>query len=84
MSDKTSEPTICRGNPSGPYLRAIRLGMGITQSEAARLMGVSTRTLQRYERDGITSTMGALHVFAICHAYGISADLLFEIARRAA
>ena len=84
MSDKQNGLNIGRGNPSGPYLRAIRQGKGITQSEAARQMGVSTRTLRRYERDGITSTMGVLHVFAICRAYGISVDQLTGIARQTA
>lgn len=71
-----------RGNQSGPYLKGVRMGMGLTQREAARRIGVSTRTLQRYERYGVLSTMGVLHVFAICHAYDVSADLLCDLAQR--
>lgn len=71
-----------RGNQSGPYLKGVRLGMGLTQREAARRIGVSTRTLQRYERYGMLSTMGCLHVFAVCNAYGVSADLLCDLAQK--
>lgn len=82
MSNKQSEPAIVKGNQSGPYLKGVRLGMGLTQREAARRIGVSTRTLRRYERYGMLGTMGCMHVFAVCRAYGVSADLLINLAQQ--
>lgn len=82
MSERRTDLTTSKGNPSGPYLRDARIRMGMTQREAAERIGVSTRTLQRYEHEGIQGTTGTLKVFAVCSAYGISANLLAELTLR--
>ena len=41
---------------TGPEARALRERMGVTQIELAQKLGVSTRTYQRWERDGLPKT----------------------------
>lgn len=65
-------------NASGPYLRKVRMELGLSKEEAAERIGVSVRTLEKYERQGLSGSMGWNNFFSICVTYNVSAeDLLW-------
>ena len=63
-------------NKSAAYLRGARIGKGVSAKEAARHIGCSVRTLQRYEREGVRWTTGVSNIAGICGYYGLSAETL--------
>ena len=80
MTQGEKARSIPAHNKSGEYLKASREALGISKEEAARCIGRSVRTLERFERHGVQSTTRVTLVFKFCEAYGISSDRLLEIA----
>lgn len=58
----------------GNTIRALRLARNLTQEELADLLGCTTRSIRRYEKDG-TTNIAVVNEFADC--FGVSAlDIL--------
>lgn len=72
---KEGQPTA-KPNKSGQFLREKREELGLTVSEAAKMIGISTRTLKHYERDGISGSVWFSRVARLSRAYGINIDQL--------
>ena len=53
-------------------LRAARANIGLTQKQAAELLGISNKTLGNWENG--TSFPSPAHIDLICDLYGISYD----------
>lgn len=73
---------IRRGNASGPMLRRLREGMGMSVQDAAARIGCAPSTLRRWERDGLTGRVLVGRVFRACTLYHVSADALFAAAQQ--
>lgn len=71
-------------NMSGQYLKTIRTNRGESLEEAAAAMGVSARTVRRWEHEGVSRHASAIRVFKTCEYYDISADYLIELMKQPA
>ena len=66
-------------NATAPYLELSRRAAGLSPEDAAIRIGVSTSTINRWEREGVTKKV-RFNVFAkICNTYVISADNLCSL-----
>ena len=66
----------------GARLRALRAARDWTRREACAEMGVTERTLSRWESD--VTQPGAEHVVMLARVFGVSADRILEPGRQAA
>lgn len=73
---------IRKGNASGPMLRGLREGMGMSLKDAAARIGCDPSTLRRWEREGLTGRVRAGRVFSVCTVYHVSVDSLFAAAQQ--
>lgn len=69
---------ITTPNKSAGYLRSRRESLGLSLNEAAENIGVSARTLRRYERQGLTGSVRCNRIRGLCLTYGISVDDLWQ------
>lgn len=66
-------------NATALYLELSRRAVGLSPEDAAIRIGVSTSTINRWEREGVTKKVRC-NVFAkICNTYGISVDNLCSL-----
>lgn len=76
------QPTTAR-NRSAEALRDARAALGLSITEAARRVGVSTQTLRRYEREGLTGRVVFSRFMAVSRVYGIGSRELYGMIKQA-
>lgn len=64
-------------NNYGIRLKEFRKSKGLTQNQAAELMGVPQQTYQRYESGKLDLKMST--IYNICKTLGVSADWLLGL-----
>ncbi len=57
--------------PTGPMVRKVRTRLGLTQADCAKLAGVSTRTVSKWEKDPGRITLQARTLAAFASIRGM-------------
>lgn len=80
---KARQP-ITTPNKSADFLRSKREALGLSLSEAAGRIGISSQTLRRYEREGLSGKVRCSRVERVSKAYGITIDSLCSLMMQSA